>query len=654
MDRVRARLAKLMRSEWTAATITALLMCSAIVGTRALGLLEPLELAVYDRYLATRPLPETADPRIAVVEYTERDIQEQKLFPLPDGTLAEVLSRVLAAGPRAIGVDFYRDVLVPPGSDELERVLTADPRVIMISRYGSDELIPVPPPAAIAGTDQVGFSDLSLDDDDTVRRAILYQDDEEYGTGFGLALRTALLWLAHENVQLGLDPERPDLLRLGPTTLPRFSSNDGGYAGADELGYQILMDYRGAPMPFDSVTMSEVLSGEVAPERLRDRIVFVGVTAETHVDIINTPFGSWPGVMVHAHVASQLIRAGLGELRPVHTLSELNEIFWVLLSAALGAALGVAGGSLWVFGLVLVGGVVGIGVVGGLELANGVWLPVAPAGLAWVGTAFTVAAYLAGRERVELGRLMQLFSRHLSRDVALTLWEQRDDFLDGGRPRPVRLSATILFADVKGSTQQGEKLDPMVFMQWINGFMDTMGQEVTRFGGFLDDYFGDGFKADFGVPIARESEDEIDADVATAVRCALAMEAALPRLNAIYRERGLPEAFMRVGIATGQVVAGSIGSSDRLKYTLVGDTVNLAARLEGLDDSSHDFSKKPCRILIAERTHTRLGGRIVTRSLGSVRVKGKQDEVRVHEVLGLAGESALQHSQNHSQREAST
>ena len=163
-----------------------------------------------------------------------------------------------------------------------------------------------------------------------------------------------------------------------------------------------------------------------------------------------------------------------------------------------------------------------------------------------------------------------------------------------------------------------------------------MAQEAARFGGIVDDYYGDGLKADFGIPVPRCGDEEINADAVAAVQCALAMEAALQRLNVHWRGEGLPPGAIRLGVATGEVVAGSLGETDRLKYSVVGDTVNIAARLESLDDSDHDFSIKPCRILIAEETRARLGGRFATRYLGNVPLKGKEVRIRVSEVLGPA------------------
>src|SRR5262249_25003461 len=153
----------------------------------------------------------------------------------------------------------------------------------------------IPPPAALVGTDQVGFSDVQVDPDDTVRRAILYQDDEA-GQYESLAFRVAARWLAAERGPPA--PARPPggpQLRPRPTRLLRFSGDDGPYAEEDPAGYQMLIDFEGNA-PFRSFAMDAVLSGEVPPSEFRDKMVFVGATADSITDLRRVPFGLWPGV----------------------------------------------------------------------------------------------------------------------------------------------------------------------------------------------------------------------------------------------------------------------------------------------------------------------------------------------------------------------
>jgi adenylate cyclase len=177
-------------------------------------------------------------------------------------------------------------------------------------------------------------------------------------------------------------------------------------------------------------------------------------------------------------------------------------------------------------------------------------------------------------------------------------------------------------------------MDPAALMDWVGQFMARMAEEVAEHGGVVDDYFGDGIKVNFGVPVPRRSELEVDQDACRAATAALAMAAALGELNAEYRAQGLPECGMRIGMHTGSVVAGSLGAAERLKYTVVGDVVVTAQRLESTDAVDHDFDANPCRILASEATCARLSPDFISEALDPVVLKGKKEAVALRRLVG--------------------
>ena len=240
------------------------------------------------------------------------------------------------------------------------------------------------------------------------------------------------------------------------------------------------------------------------------------------------------------------------------------------------------------------------------------------------------------QEKEQRANLMQLFSKHVSPEVAEALWQQREQFLDGGRPRPQKLIVTAMFTDLEGFSRVSEKLDPQVLMDWLNTYMESIARTAMEHGGVVDDYFGDGVKVNFGVPLPRTTDAEIRQDAVNAVNCALAMEQEMVRLNGLMMERSLPTLRMRVGIFTGPVVAGSLGSADRLKYTTLGDTVNTASRLESFDKDLvlPHLATSPCRILIGESTLRYLDDRFETQRVGEVALKGKETKITAYCVLG--------------------
>ena len=141
----------------------------------------------------------------------------------------------------------------------------------------------------------------------------------------------------------------------------------------------------------------------------------------------------------------------------------------------------------------------------------------------------------------------------------------------------------------------------------------------------------------FGVPLARKTEAEIGKDAVNAVNCALAMEKKLIQLNSIWQEQELPTIGMRIGIFTGPLVAGSLGSAQRLEYTVIGDTVNTASRLESFDKKGFypDLTNNPCRILIGKSTLRYLGHQFKTQMIGEVSLKGKDQKTTVYRIVRL-------------------
>jgi adenylate cyclase len=288
----------------------------------------------------------------------------------------------------------------------------------------------------------------------------------------------------------------------------------------------------------------------------------------------------------------------------------------------------------------MAGGLLILGITVIVAFVQGWWIPLAPPSMAWFLSVSVVTASVLGLERKERALLMHLFSKHVSGEVAEAVWQQRDQFLLNGRPRPQQLVATVFFSDFKGYTAASEKMTPEALMDWVNSYLDVMAGLVIKYGGVIDDYAGDAIKANFGVPLPRNSEEEIAQDAVNAVTCALAMEQEMHRLNLRHEQSGLATVGMRIGIHTGPVVAGSVGTSERLKYTTVGDAVNTAARLESLDRDvvQETPGRRLCRILIDESTKRYLGDRFVLDRIGDVNVKGKEQTLTVYRVIGHAGQ----------------
>ena len=634
----------------------ALAVFFALGSARLLGLLEAPELALYDRDRGLASLASSPEPPITLVLIDEADIRRHG-HPLRDEILRTLIETILAAGPRALAIDLYRDLPVPPittgdqASDSpayrmLGETIISDPRVVMIMKFPDPNSQGTPPPRFLQDTAQVGFSDLPVDPDGVVRRGLLYLWDGD-SPRLSISLQLALRYLALDGIFPEADPNDPDAMMLGPVSLPPLQGDFGPYVRADDAGYQFLLDYRWGSRPLPSIKLSPVLQRDFDPELFRDRVVMLGTAAHSVKDSFLTPLnvgvngGTTFGVEVHAQAVDQLIRFGHGASRP------LAEPGWVLTYASIfilalvGAGLGLFGRSLWlqITGLLAISATV---VYAGRALFElGWWIPVVPPLMAVLISAAAAVAILSVLERAERRQIAGLFSRFQGAVVADEIWRRRSEFIgEGDRPVARTVVLTALMSDLEGYTAASEQMEPEELMSWINEYMTAMAELVEAHGGVVDDYAGDGVMANFGFPVPSQTDEAIAGDATAAVRCAVAMGVKMRELNASWEARGLRVGRCRVGICTGPAVVGCVGAASSLKYTSVGDTVNTAARLESFDKTQF-ISEAPgvvSRVLVSEETWLRTRDAFEFLDLGAHSLKGKQVPTKIYRVVGPSGD----------------
>ncbi len=327
--------------------ITSLLVTGGVIGVRQLGLLQTLELAVWDQLFNLRPVEQT-DKRITIITVEESDIQKLS-WPIPDERIEELLEKINQFEPRVIGLDIYKDI---PGKgkekdyEKFNQTIEKLPNFVAIELLKSDG-VQIPAPKILQGQDQnVGFNNVTLDDDGKVRRSLLYWDIQgKTHTSFSMQL--ALKYLAKEGIQPQASIRNPKYVQFKEAVFKKLKSNDGGYVNVDGSGYQILTNFR----PYNSfvkVPISQVLKGEIDPELIRDRIVMIGSNAESLKDIFRTPHhgglffaesGFTSGVEVQANFVSQIISAALENRPLIQTWNEPLEYIWILLWSSIGAIL---------------------------------------------------------------------------------------------------------------------------------------------------------------------------------------------------------------------------------------------------------------------------------------------------------------------------
>ena len=213
--------------------------------------------------------------------------------------------------------------------------------------------------------------------------------------------------------------------------------------------------------------------------------------------------------------------------------------------------------------------------------------------------------------------IKRAFTRYVAREVVEEILKDPENLVLSGERRQV----TVLFCDVRGFTPLSERLSPEEVVLLLNDFYNLMIETTFKYDGTLDKFLGDAVMAVFGAPMAHPDHS------ARAIRTALAMQEGITGLNERRKRDGKEGISVGIGVSAGEAVAGTVGTEDRMEYTVIGDSVNLAARLES--------NAKPGQILISHRTYERVRDLVDARPLGRIRVKGKEEEVEVYEVLGL-------------------
>ena len=374
---------------------------------RLTGALQFLELVTFDRFLRLRPA-EPMDERIVIVSITEGDIQRARTYPIPDREIVDLLKRLQAYQPTAIGLDIVRDIPVEPGNAELTSVFRSSKNTIGVEIALPDRsgfTVAPPPPLP---SEQVGFADAVLDADGYQRRSLLGAHNPQQEYRFSLAIRLAERYLAARGIELGNGIRDPDAKRFGSIELTRVQSNSGGYVGVDAGGNQILLNVRSGTMPFRVLSLSQIKSGQVNPDWIRGKIVLIGMMSFSAKDqassgaIAGINPGQIYGVEMQAHATSQIVSAVLDGRSLLRVWADAWEYLWIVAWGLLGITLGRFLRSPWkiLFGI-LVASVSSIGICYGLILM-GWWVPIVPVLLVLVLNGAGLMAALFYRHEQEL------------------------------------------------------------------------------------------------------------------------------------------------------------------------------------------------------------------------------------------------------------
>jgi adenylate cyclase len=487
-------------------------------------------------------------------------------------------------------------------------------------------VVTLPYPALASAAAGFGHNFIALDPDGPARRFPPFiRKGDRYMPLLGVA--AALLGGGYRPDEVSLEG---DAIRIRDRRVPLVPVTVADVKDPSRTHQQLtmLINYRAPalvegrrPYPAYEASMllkshSQVELGEkpdISSDVFKDKIVFVGIAFSGLADVFQTPFGehTMNGIQLHASVADSILSNRFLHPSPAWTLVAAGVAIALLvglMSAMLPFAAAATG---------TIASAIGWSLLAMWQFNGGVWVPMAQplvtAGLAL----FAGTAYRYFVEDAEKRKVSKLFGRYVSRDVYTQLLANPSLAELGGARRDM----TVLFSDVRGFTAITEKGNPEDLVQQLNEYFTRMVDVVFRNGGTVDKFVGDMVMALFGAPV--DAVDHADAAVTAAVE----MVRELGDLNRTWTAEGRVQLDLGIGINSGDMIAGNIGSRAIMSYTVIGDNVNLGARLESLNK---DYRT---RIIMSEATRARLARSYETRPLGGVVVKGKTRPVEIFEVV---------------------
>jgi adenylate cyclase len=475
----------------------------------------------------------------------------------------------------------------------------------------------------------LGHSFAALDAGGSLRRIVPFvRTGDRYMPSLGVAAALRGAEIEPEEVEL-----QGNRLRIRDRLVPLVPiSVKDAHTGTTVEQLTMLVNYRAPALmsdgtrPFKSFEARHLLQSEIQllssekpsldPALFKGKIVFVGLTASGLVDVFQTPFdsrgqGKMPGIQMHASVADSILSNRFIDPRTQTSRRVIDALAGAVAVGLLAAFLPFTRAA-----LLAVAAMIALTWYDWYAFRQGSWLnmtqPLSAMALSlFAGTAYQY--FVEGREKRVVKRL---FGRYVSKDVYQQLLENPERAALGGTRRDM----TVLFSDIRGFTSVTEKGDPQALVSQLNDYFSRMVEIVFRHHGTVDKFVGDMVMALYGAPL--DDQDHAEHAVAAAVE----MVRELGELNRKWAAENRAQLDIGIGVNSGDMIAGNIGSSSIMSYTVIGDNVNLGSRLESLNK---DYKT---RIIISDATRSRLKGSYEIVPLGDVVVKGKTRPVAIFEI----------------------
>ncbi|MGA7937122.1 MAG: adenylate/guanylate cyclase domain-containing protein [Kovacikia sp.] len=551
-----------------------------------------------------------------------KEFEPIRTWPWSRAAYATAIEKVMAAGAKAVAVDIVFDSPSdrPEADQRLQKVLQRyRGRVTLAAMHtsslsgggGLDQLV-YPDPMFQTTPGSIGFINYLLEPGGQYRR---------------------FAWsYLKEKINSDLLQSQPEAISFPEAALKvanvPFSSPKGDY-----------IFFYGGQYTFSTISFLDVLSPENWQVRqqqqiFKDKIVLIGPTAAFFNDFHPTPFGRIPGVEIHANeIATLLENRAIAEAIP----SPIGRGIFVFLEIAASGLIAVRLAKRAIPRSLLALGLAAAwtGVSYFSFVQAGLILPVAIPALAIALSGLSFLGTGAISNLLEKLRLRRTLERYVSPSIVQQILSQPENYealLQGQK-----LKAAVLFCDIRDFTCLSYKLPADQLVAQLNTYLNAMVEAISSLNGTIDKFIGDAIMAEFGSPVSQGEEN----DAMNAIRAALGMRQALAELRQQWQREGKTLLYHGIGISYGEVIAGNIGSLQRLEYTVIGDAVNVASRIEGLTKNFYTD------ILIPGSLYERVQDQVEVVSLGEHQLRGREDLTHLYSLVGLKGEDTTLYQQVH-------
>jgi len=574
-----------------------------------------LELLTQDWRFQWRPYNESKiNSDIFLIGIGDKALKEIGRWPWPRETHGNLLQGLLPYSPNAIAFDilFSEPDLRNSESDArfIQKIGIGNKVILAASIEDNNLLVPF---GVLSQKCDLGLVSMPRDQDGVVRRIplIISFENKMYPS---MALEMACHHFRVSFKDLEIFPgDKIRIPRPGavPVIIPMDEANN------------MMINYRGKLTNFSGAGYQQVISAidesagvpnEDLAAIVTDKMILIGFTG-TGMDILPVPLDpNSPGVVVHANAYSNIVLNDF--LVPLGPSASV--LLFTLLFAGVFSTSTYLPTKWSVISAIFITGLYCVVVIIFFDYFNRVVQTAGPLVIS-IGMVIGITSHRMVSEAREKGRLKSTFNHFLSRNILEAVLKDPELLKMGG----VRRELTVLFADVRGFTTLCESSPPEIVVPILNELLDRLTPVIFKYDGTLDKYMGDAIMAFWGAP--QEQEDH----ALRAVKTALDMQQEIVRLHELWKDRGIPMLTMGIGINTGPMVVGNMGSSEVVTYTVIGDAVNLSSRIETLT------RQYDAQILIGEETYQQVKDHVETESLGEVAVKGKSKFIRIHKVIKL-------------------